>query len=1001
MHWNAGGGFLKNKIHGIENVISGYRPHLFGVSETCFKKGHDLADVQIQDYEVYFSKTLDNPSLEVSRIAVYVHKDIVKPKVRSDLMSDNFSSIWLEIHLPRQKRILVGNAYRDWQYLGQADDSSLKIEAQLERFTTFIEHWETALESSLECHLLGDLNLNFLDYSKPSIPTNSQSYKLRSLIQLLFDRILPLGAVQCVGVATRFWPNQQPSGLDHYFTSNPRKLSDIQVIANGSSDHRIIFATRFSRCISRKPRLIKKRSYTNVDAVKFLAAIRKISWWRIYSCNEINVAVEILTEEITSILDKMAPIKVFQVRTNYAPWLSANTKALMQQRDSAQKKANETNLDDDWRAYKGLRNRINNILKTEKKTWQSEKLKEAAGDVSKTWNSVKSWLGWSTGGPPTQLFENGLLLNKPSCLARCMNEFFINKVQNLRANLPPSNMNPLELLRNLMKNRKCSFYLKPVHPDEIEKIISGLKSTKSCGLDNIDSFVIKLAKNELVPAITHIVNLSISQETFPKAWKNAKIIPLHKKNERTEPKNYRPVALLSILSKIMEKAVFQQVIKYMETNHLLHPSHHGFRKSHSTTTALLEMYDTWLEAFEDNKISAVVMLDLSAAFDVVDSSILLDKLELYGFRGNALSWLHSYLDGRQQQVYVDGVLSDPLEVEVGVPQGSILGPLLYIIFTNDLPEVVHNHEPQHSNNQDSLGFYNVHCDPCGSICCFADDSTFSHSDKDPEVLQANITTKYKDIANYMAMNKLFLNSDKTHLLVITSAQQHAKHNNFGIQLNTGSETIQPSNDERLLGAQVSNNFTWNSHIVDNDKSMIKMITSRINALMKVSWSADFMTRKMIGNAIVMSRIVYLVQVYGNASEYLLKGLQILQNKAARVVTRLPWGTETGLLLNQVGWLSVRQLVAFHSLILVFKIKTENKPAALKLRFRDNFVYRTRQATSNELVRCETPRTETSKKAFVCSSTIMWNTLPPQLRKTEKLEKFKLELKKWVKTNVKI
>ena len=775
-----------------------------------------------------------------------------------------------------------------------------------------------------------------------------------------------------MGVPTRFWPNQQPTGLDHYFTSNPRKLSDIQVIANGSSDHRIIFATRFSRCISRKPRLIKKRSYKNCDAVQFLAAIRKISWWRIYSCNEINVAVEILTEEITSILDKMAPIKLFQVRTNYAPWLTANTKTLMQQRDSAQKKANETNLDDDWRAYKGLRNRINNILKTEKKTWQSEKLKEAAGDVSKTWNSVKSWLGWSTGGPPTQLFENGLLLNKPSCLARCMNEFFINKVLNLRANLPPSNMNPLELLRNLMKNRKCSFYLKPVDPDEIEKIISGLKSTKSCGLDNIDSFVIKLAKNELVPAITHIVNLSISQETFPKAWKNAKIIPLHKKNERTEPKNYCPVALLSILSKIMEKSVFQQVIKYMETNHLLHPSHHGFRKSHSTTTALLEMYDTWLEAFEDNKISAVVMLDLSAAFDVVDSSILLDKLELYGFRGNALSWLHSYLDGRQQQVYVDGVLSDPLEVEVGLPQGSILGPLLYIIFTNDLPEVVHNHEPQHSNNQDSLGFYNVHCDPCGSICCFADDSTFSHSDKDPEVLQANITTKYKDIANYMAMNKLFLNSDKTHLLVITSAQQHAKHNNFGIQLNTGSETIQPSNDERLLGAQVSNNFNCNSHIVDNDKSMIKMITSRINALMKVSWSADFMTRKMIGNAIVMSRIVYLVQVYGNASEYLLKGLQILQNKAARVVTRLPWGTETGLLLNQVGWLSVRQLVAFHSLILVFKIKTENKPAALKLR-----------------------------EVFVCSSTIMWNTLPPQLRKTEKLEKFKLELKKWVKTNVKI
>ena len=519
MHWNAGGGYLKNKIHEIENVISGYQPHLFGISESSFKKGQDISDVQIQDYQVYFAKTLENPNLEVSRLAVYVHKDIVKHKLRLDLMSDDFSSIWLEIHLPKQKRILVGNAYREWQYLGQVDNSSLKIEAQLERFTRFIENWETALNSSLECHLLGDLNINFLEYSKPNIPTNSQSYKLRSLTQLLFDRILPLGAVQRVSVATRTWPNQEPSGLDHYFTSNPRKLSEVQVIQQGSSDHKIIFAKRFSRCIVRKPRIIKKRSYKDFDTVKFLQAVKQISWWKIYSCNDIDLAVQMLSEEISNILDVMAPIRVFQIRTNYAPWLSCTTKELMKKRDFAQKKAGETNSIDDWNEFKGLRNRINNILKTEKRTWQTEKLKEASGDINKTWSKVKSWLGWSSGGPPTQLFENGLLLNKPSSLAKCMNEFFINKVRNLRENLPPSPFNPLELLKKLMKNRTCSFSLQPVHPDEILKIIKQLKSTKSCGLDNIDSFVIKLAKEELIPAITHIVNFSISQETFPVAWK--------------------------------------------------------------------------------------------------------------------------------------------------------------------------------------------------------------------------------------------------------------------------------------------------------------------------------------------------------------------------------------------------------------------------------------------------------------------------------------------------
>jgi hypothetical protein len=164
---------------------------------------------------------------------------------------------------------------------------------------------------------------------------------------------------------------------------------------------------------------------------------------------------------------------------------------------------------------------------------QTKKLKEATGDVSKTWKSIKSWLGWSSGGPPTQLVENGLLVNKPKALAECMNSYFTSKVRDLRENLPPNQLNPLSLVENLMKNRTCSFSLKPVHPDEIEKIISSLKSTNSCGLDNIDSYVIKLEKTELVPVITHIINLSISQHTFPVAWKAAKIIPLHKKDELT------------------------------------------------------------------------------------------------------------------------------------------------------------------------------------------------------------------------------------------------------------------------------------------------------------------------------------------------------------------------------------------------------------------------------------------------------------------------------------
>ena len=160
------------------------------------------------------------------------------------------------------------------------------------------------------------------------------------------------------------------------------------------------------------------------------------------------------------------------------------------------------------------------------------------------------------------------------------------------------------------------------------------------------------------------------------------MIPLFKKGDPLDPKNFRPVAILPIISKILEKVVFIQVVNYMESNKLMHPSHHGFRAGHSTVTALIQMYDSWVNTIESGQFAAACFLDLSAAFDVVDHPLLLDKLKLYGFSDSSLQWISSYLCGRSQSVYVDGFLSSALPISSGVPQGSILGPLLYVIFTN-------------------------------------------------------------------------------------------------------------------------------------------------------------------------------------------------------------------------------------------------------------------------------------------------------------------------------
>ena len=281
--------------------------------------------------------------------------------------------------------------------------------------------------------------------------------------------------------------------------------------------------------------------------------------------------------------------------------------------------------------------------------------------------------------------------------------------------------------------------------DEVLDIIKALKNSKSTGVDNLDTWTIKLVAEDILPAITHILNLSISQSKFPTMWKQAKVVPSLKKGDPLIPKNYRPVALLPILSKILEKAVFLQIVEYLDSNNLLSPNHHGCRRWHNTATALIQMYDQWVEEVEAGQMVGVMMIDLSAAFDMVDHPLLLDKLALFGMETEVTQWLRSYLTGRSQSVLVDGCLSPPLNIEFGVPQGSILGPLMYIIFTNDIPDLVHDHAISYDMPE-------PHCSGCGSTVCYVDDATFSVSHSDPAILSQKLTNQYKRIMEYMAAN---------------------------------------------------------------------------------------------------------------------------------------------------------------------------------------------------------------------------------------------------------
>ena len=416
--------------------------------------------------------------------------------------------------------------------------------------------------------------------------------------------------------------------------------------------------------------------------------------------------------------------------------------------------------------YRSLRNQAVARVREDKKKWEEKKFDLDENTCSDTWKTVKSLLGWNTAGPPTQLFYLGRMVSKPMTLATSMNKFFIDKIKGLRQKIPVVATDPLKQMKEAMQERKCTFKLKPVTADSVVKLIKGLKNSSATGVDHIDTRTIKLCGDILAPAIAHIINLSIKSNTFPSIWKWHKVIPLLKSmsSDPIIPKSYRPVALLPILSKLLEKVIFHQLVQYLEENGLVHPNLHGSRAGHITATALTQLYDTLVEKVEEGNMVGVLLCDQSAAFDLCDHYLLVEKLKLMGVDENSAAWFWSYLSGRQQSCFVDGQLSPPLEFPpCGVPQGSIGGPILWLIFTCDQPDVIHDHQidgqklDRGCSDQVQRHMANVQGpDPssqadegqdlvqgegvgCGVLVGYVDDGAYSFAHSDPAVLSQVLT----------------------------------------------------------------------------------------------------------------------------------------------------------------------------------------------------------------------------------------------------------------------
>ena len=792
---------LFNKTAEIRKLVKEEKPHILGISEAELRKPvHNLERLKVPGYELLLPKSWEGSGK--ARLVVYVKKTMEYEQVL-DLEHQNVQSIWIRAGFKNASKIYFSHQYRE-----HTNCMGSSLADQREALRLQLGQWEEALDHGNpgvpnEVHVAGDMNLDSLKgrWLDPGYP-------LVTLARMVVDCCNASNLTQMVDSITRMQYNSvekktSVSCIDHLYCNAKYRISPIKILTCGASDHDALSYIRYSKEPTAPPRTIRKRSYKNFNQQLYLEDVSAIDFRGVYSCLEVDEAASLLTQKLVDVLDRHAPWIVYQQRKYYTPWLTSQTLENMKKRDKFKEQAKELAKSEGqyaspeqiqlWRKYRKLRNSINNKVGQEEIKYKREKMNSCKEDPGLIWSISKSFMNWSSPGPPRQLevkSEKGLkLLTKARDIAKTMNEYFISKVQNIVKGLRVLPIN-LTGCKKIMEGKKVTVSLEFVTVNRVKKLLSQLKNKKSISIDQLDNFSVKLASDYLAEPLHHVISLSIMQQKFPSCWKLTKIVPLHKKQSTLKPENYRPVAILSPLSKILEKVVYEQIYHYFSKNKIFHPALHGYRGGRSTTTALLTMYDKWVKASSKGQLSGVVLVDLSAAFDLVSPDILVKKLRIYGFKEDIITWICSYLSDRYQSVWIDHIFSDLLPNNMGVPQGSNLGPLLFLIFFNDLPCCINE-----------------------KIECYADDSTIVAAGKNVAEVGRKLSEDCDNLSDWMASNSFKLNAGKTHFLTMGTRIKLAGLSE-AMEVVMDGVVLEESKEksEVLLGIKIQNNLEWLSQI---------------------------------------------------------------------------------------------------------------------------------------------------------------------------------------------
>lgn len=789
--------------------------------------------------------------------------------------------------------------------------------------------------------ICGDLNIDFQknDNDKSSLENIFKMFDLTSTIK----------------GPTRI--NKSSATQIDYIITNIKTEYETSILELGISDHtaQVINFNSYNDQQNNQVK-ISKRSFTDMNKHNYTNLLINIDWSELYSIDDVNLAYEFFEHKIKICFDLAFPSRNIKTQSSLKkPWITRGIKISCKNKRFLILMKNYTQNLFILNYIKKYCRILKQTINTSKQNYYNNKIKLSTNKIKTTWNCINENTNKKREQKPEKIIlktNHNVTIEDAKMVAQNFQQYFLDEPINLTNNLT-SIKTSNDYIKNCVFSTHNSFHFYPLVEQDIVRIVKRLKTKETAGYDELPITLIKENINLLKKPLTFITNLSFTTGTFPDNLKIAKIIPIYKKGEKAIISNYRPISVLPSVSKIIELAVKEQIVSYLDIKKILTAAQFGFREGRNTTDAIYSLINNINNCLESKCHPLCIFCDLTKAFDCVDHQYLLEKLYFYGFRGVSYEWFQSYLHNRKMYVELKDIVDNELVpvrtdrkiMKCGVPQGSILGPVLFLLYINDL---VYN-------------FTMV------QFSLFADDTSLLFKNPSPEC-----TEILNNLNDWFSANKLILNLSKTHCITFHPGYNYTQQD---LHLNLG--TISSVEDVKFLGVYLDESLKWKRHLVE----LNNRLSSAVYAIFIIRKNVGFQTSLTVYYAYFQSILQYGIEFWGDSTG--VAATFRIQKKAIRSICCLRPRDSCREHFKKLRIMTLVNLYLFRVSIIIFRNKTS------LIKHSDNHNYDTRQ---NNLYLLPQYNYNVTRKSTFYNGIKIFNHLPSNIKNIMSLNQFKRKLR---------